>query len=353
MRRSLAWNARRKSGIVSAVPKPVVAVLIERRVQEMVLDEAIRAEMESHFSVRWPGAAGELKSADAVELLRDAEGCMTGWESPRLSAEVLQQARRLKVVAHSAGSVKHIVSDELWRRGILVTSAAAQNAIDTAQFAVALMVIARKNMMELADPSTLSANWRAKKGHRRPDDLRGCTVGVVGASRVGRSVLRLLAAFEVRRLVYDPLLGGEQAWELGAEKVELDELFRRSEVVSLHAPALPETRHMVNAARLALMKDGAVLINTARGSLVDHGALAAELRRRRIWAFLDVLDPEPPAPDAPVFGCPNLTITPHLAGAVGRSQKRLGRSALEELKRFFAGQPPLYAVKPETLAYSA
>jgi phosphoglycerate dehydrogenase-like enzyme len=170
---------------------------------------------------------------------------------------------------------------------------------------------------------------------------------------VGRRVLQLLAHFDVQVLLYDPYVTAEEARSLGAEKVELDELFARSDIVSVHAPALPETRHLVNAARLALMKDGAVLINTARGALVDEAALVEELRRRRLWACLDVTDPEPPPPGSPLLSCPNLTLTPHLAGSIGRARARLGALAAEELRRFFAGEPPLYQVTQEMLSRMA
>jgi phosphoglycerate dehydrogenase-like enzyme len=328
-------------------------VLLERRIQEKMLDEAACAELEDNFAMRWPATPGQLTEAHAIELLAEAAGCVTGWESPPLSAEVLRHAPRLKIVAHSAGSVKHIVSEEAWKRGILVTNCAAENAVETAHYALALMVIASKNVLELANPATLAANWRTRQGHRPPDDFRGRCVGIIGAGHVGRALLRLLTYFQVRRMVYDPYLTAEQIWEIGAQKTDLEELLRRCDIVSLHAPALPETRHLMNAERLALMKDGAVLINASRGSLVDHAALEKCCRQRRIWAFLDVTDPEPPPPDWPLFNCPNVTITPHLGGAVGRGQKRLGRLAIEELKRFFAGLPPLFRVTRESLLRGA
>jgi phosphoglycerate dehydrogenase-like enzyme len=132
-------------------------------------------------------------------------------------------------------------------------------------------------------------------------------------------------------------------------KVELDDLLRRADIVSLHAPAKPETYQMLNAGRLALMKDEALLINTARGTLIDESALVTELRQGRFFAFLDVTDPEPPAGDSPLRQLENVVVTPHLAGCI-ESCARLGEMAVEELRRFFTGEPPLYQVTADMLA---
>ena len=328
--------------------KPSLAILIDRSTQREVLDAATVARIEARFEARWPGVEGKITPEEAARLIRGADGVLTGWGSPNLSAALLDLAPALKVVAHSAGTVKPYVSDALWQRGIVVSSAAAAIAVDVAQMAIGLMLIGRKNLMELA-PQTAQGAWKNTQGHRPPDELRGCTVGIIAASHVGREVLSLLRHFDVRVLLYDPFVSAEQVLEFGATKVELDELFRRSDVLSVHAPSIPATKHMVNAARLALLPHGATLINTSRGSLVDEAALVAELQRKRIWAFLDVTDPEPPPPGSPLFGCPNLTLTPHLAGSRGRGRKRLGQYACDELERFFSGGKPRSPVTREML----
>ncbi|MCW8128797.1 MAG: hydroxyacid dehydrogenase [Planctomycetota bacterium] len=330
--------------------KPVVAIIVPKGTQKDVLNAETVARINERFDARWPKAEGKIDAAETLALLKDADGCMTGWGSPCLSNEVLAQCPKIKIMAHSAGSVKPFVSDDLWKRGILVTSAAAGIAVDVAHYAIGLMVIGRKNVMEVA-PQVTAGQWRERKAHRASDDLRDCTVGIVAASHVGRNVMRLLQPFEVKILLTDPFVSAEKAKEYGAEKVDVDELFQRSDIVSVHAPSLPETLHLVNAARLASMKDGATLINTSRGSLIDETALVAELHKKRIWAFLDVTDPEPPVAGSPLYGCPNLTLTPHIAGSVGRGRKRLGAMAAEELERFFAGEKPRYIVTQEMLKF--
>jgi phosphoglycerate dehydrogenase-like enzyme len=165
---------------------------------------------------------------------------------------------------------------------------------------------------------------------------------------VGRHVIKLLRPFGVRVLLYDPYVSAEEASQLGAEKVEMDDLVARADIVSLHAPGKPETYHMLSAERLAMIKDDALLINTARGTLVDEAALVGELAKGRFFAFLDVTDPEPPAADSPLRQLENVVITPHSAGCI-EDCGRMGEMAVEELRRFFAGEPPLYRVAPDMM----
>jgi phosphoglycerate dehydrogenase-like enzyme len=179
-------------------------------------------------------------------------------------------------------------------------------------------------------------------------EIRQKVVGVIGASHVGRHLIRLLKPFEVKILLYDPFVTTEQAAALGVEQVQLNTLLERADVVSLHAPAKADTHHMLNAGRLALMKDEALLINTARGTLIDEAALITELSQGRFFAFLDVTDPEPLALDSPLRRLENVVVLPHLAGCI-EDCSRMGEMAVEELRRFFVGEPPLYQVKPDML----
>ncbi|NUR24577.1 MAG: hydroxyacid dehydrogenase, partial [Catenulispora sp.] len=181
------------------------------------------------------------------------------------------------------------------------------------------------------------------------------TVGVIGASRIGRLVLPMLVRQGFRVLVADPTLTPAEAAALGpvpgsVELVGLDELLRRSDVVSVHAPSLPETRHLLDDARLALMRDGSVLVNTARGALVDTEALVRHCASGRIDAFLDVTDPEPLPPGHPLFLLPNVMVTPHLAGAMGTEVAGLGDFAIAEVERYLKGLPLLGTVREDDLA---
>ena len=318
-----------------ATGKPLIAVL-NSSPRVLLADELARYEDRLQF--RLPAPGDMVDAGAARRLLAGADGCVTCWGTPPLTAELLDAAPNLRIIAHAAGTVRPYLSAAVWERDIAVINAAGAIAEEVAQYTAALIVIGRRSLMEVA-PQTARGVWRQAKLHRPASDVRGITVGIIGAGEVGRRVLAMLSHFQVRLLLADPFVSAERAAELGAEKRELEELFAESDVVSVHAPNNEQTRHLVNAERLALLRDGAIFINTSRGPLVDQQALVAELHRRRIWAFLDVTDPEPPPPDSPLIGCPHLTLSPHVAGAISGSVRYQLRWVLDDVARLFNGEP--------------
>ena len=296
-----------------------------------------------------PGRAlTSFETAEAASALRDADVLMTGWGCPRIDGAVLAAAPRLRAVIHTAGSVKGHVDPAVFAGGIAVSSAAQANAVPVAEYTFSAMVFAAKRVFA-------RANWyahdRAAGDWRSGADtgLFGRTIGIIGASRTGRLVLDRLRTHDVRLLLADPYVTEHEARALGAELVDVDELCRRGEVVSLHAPALPETRHLLDARRVGLLRDGATLINTARGSLVDTDALTRHCASGRIDAVLDVTDPEPLPPDHPLLRLPNVLVTPHLAGSQGRELRRLGDFTVAEVARFTRGEPLRGAIRSSDL----
>lgn len=285
---------------------------------------------------------GDFADPAARDALGRAEFLVTGWGCPRLDAAALDAMPKLRVVVHAAGSVKHHVGEEVWRRGIAVSSAADANATPVAEYTRAMILLALKRAFTLSAQLT-TVGWPGPD-RRRPSGLVRRTIGLVGASRIGRLVAERLRDFDVRILMSDPYLDQAGAAALGVELVDLDTLVSTSDVVSLHAPQLPETHHLMDARRLALMPDGGILINTARGSLVDTDALVRECATGRLDAVLDVTDPEPIGGDHPLLALPNVFVTPHLAGAQGTEIALLGEYAVADLERFWAGEPMLGAV---------
>jgi phosphoglycerate dehydrogenase-like enzyme len=285
----------------------------------------------------------------AVELLGRADLLLSSWGCPPIDAHVLARAPRLRAIVHAAGTVKQHVTDACWERGLLVTAAAAANAVPVAEYTLAAILFANKKVLRLQQRyhELRSFRWW-------PAEFRGLgnfnkVVGIVGASQVGRRVIALLQPFDLTVQVFDPFLDASQAAALGAHAVELDELLRTSDTVSLHAPALPETRHMIDRRRLALLRDGATLINTARGWLVDGAALEDELRSGRIDAIIDTTEPEVLPKDSPLYDLPNVFLTPHVAGAMGTETQRMADLALDEIERFTRGEPFRYDIRREDL----
>ncbi|MFF1835264.1 hydroxyacid dehydrogenase [Streptomyces sp. NPDC058231] len=267
-------------------------------------------------------------SPAAAVALAGAEVLFTGWGATPLTAEV-----------HAAGSVKHHITEACWERGIAVTSAAGANALPVAEFTLAAILFANKRVLYAAH---LYRGLRTRHDWLR--ELAGSgnhrrTVGIVGASRIGRRVIELLRPFDLDVLLYDPYVDAVEAALLGVRPVELDELCAGSSVVSVHAPQLPETHHLIGAAQLSAMATGTTLINTARGSLIDEDALLPELRSGRLHAVLDVTEPELPPPLSPLYDLPNVLLTPHVAGSLGNELHRMADHALDELERFAAGLP--------------
>jgi phosphoglycerate dehydrogenase-like enzyme len=297
------------------------------------------------------GEVGELLCDDAVSDFADprfagamarAEVLVGHWGCPTLTAEALVAMPRLEMFAYAAGTVKWQVTEAVWERGLLVTSAAAANAVPVAEFAAAAIVLANKGLCWFAarerDPSVQVRIDPSSVGNYAK------RVGLVGASHVGRLTRELLAPYDLEVAFADPYLSEEDAARLGATKMELDALCAWCDVLSLHAPDTPATKGMIGARQLALLRDGTPIVNTARGALIDPGALEAELVSGRLQAILDVTEPEPLPEDSPLRRLPNVILTPHIAGAIGEETVRLADLAVAEVRRFAAGQPPLHPV---------
>jgi len=177
------------------------------------------------------------------------------------------------------------------------------------------------------------------------------TIGIVGASMIGRRVIELLSPFpHLRVVLYDPFVTQNDAAALGVTKLELDELCSVSDVLTIHAPDLPSTERMISTAELAALRTGATVINTARGALLDHEALMVEVSSGRLSAVLDVTDPEPLPDDHPLWELPNVVVTPHIAGSQGAELRRLVDHAVDEIERWHSGRPPLNGITMEQLS---
>lgn len=286
-------------------------------------------------------------SSDADSLLQafntyapQCEAVVSGWGTPALTDEQLAHAPGLKVLVHSAGSIKFLVPEDLWKRDIRVGTCNGALAVGVAENTLGMIIAGLKGYFPACEWAR-AGNWAdAKLGteHVIVRDPFDVTIGIIGASKVGRHLIHLLQNFEVDVLVADPFLSDEEAAKLGVRAVSLEELMAQSDVVTLHAPVLDSTRHMLKAEHFAAMKDRAIFINTARGSIVDEAALTAELQTGRIYAFIDVTDPEPPAKDHPFRSLKNVVLTPHLAGHASNGQKRQGRSTVNQLLEYAAGE---------------
>lgn len=333
--------------------RPRAALAMSRDAAAAVLDPESLEALAAICDLAPPPALDDLTTPRAREVLADVDLLITGWGCPPLDAAALAAAPRLRAVVHTAGSVRAHVTDACWDRGIVVSSAAAANALPVAEYTLAMILLTGKHVLERAreyHATRARAPWlrtpRTVGNHRR-------TVGILSASLTGRRVMELLRSHDLDVLLHDPYVTDADAAELGAARVGLEELFVRSDTVSVHTPLLPATRGLVSRSLIESMRPGSALINTARGAVIDQDALTDAARAGRIRAVLDVTDPEVLPPDHPLWDCDNVLITPHLAGSQGNEWGRLAELAVAETARWAAGAGFLHPVQRERLAYTA
>ncbi|BFV60062.1 hydroxyacid dehydrogenase [Kitasatospora sp. CMC57] len=333
--------------------RPRALLAMQRDLAEQLIDPATLARLAELADLDPLLVVDDFTDPVAAAALREAEVIVSSWGCPPLDETVLAAAPQLRAVIHAAGSVKHHITDACWQRGLQVTSAAWANALPVAEYTVAAVLFANKQLFRIRE------DYRAR---RAPHDWQRAyagtgnyrrTVGVIGASRIGRRVIELLRPHDLELLLHDPYVTAEEAEALGTRAVELDELCAAADVVSVHAPELAVTHHMIDARRLALMRDGATLINTSRGSLIDQDALLAELLSGRLNAVLDVTVPEVLPADSPLYELPNVLLTPHVAGSLGGELHRMAVAAADELARYAAGRPFAHPVLPQSISTSA
>ncbi|WP_156761094.1 hydroxyacid dehydrogenase [Microbacterium karelineae] len=320
----------------------------------LLFDEARLERISSIADAGQPLFLGDLGDPAHAAALAETEVLITSWGAPALDADLLARMPRLQAVFHAAGTVRELATDALWERDILVTTAADANAIPVAEYTHAAIVLATKRAF--FHMRTAHDQGRGSFGHEpRPGyGNLGRTIGIVGFSRTGRRVVDRLRELDgARVLVADPFADPERVAAAGAELVSLEEMLPVVDVLSLHAPSLPSTRHMIGRVELAALRDGAVLINTARGAILDHDALLDQCRGGRIDAVLDVTEPEPLPLASPLLALPNVAITPHIAGSLGGETRRLADAALDELEAFAADRPAMHRVHAHDMGVTA
>ncbi|MEO8785157.1 MAG: NAD(P)-dependent oxidoreductase, partial [Candidatus Saccharimonadales bacterium] len=247
-------------------PKPIVSLCMTSGLQENLFNRDARKQLEEYCQVlSWVPEQGILNTSTDILL--------ASWGAPQFDAEFLKAVPNLKMIAYAAGTVKKIVTDDFWAKDIPITSAAAANAVAVAEYTVSAMVFMAKNIRHGSEQYASDDKQKFVALRDMPRGFNGLNVGIVGASHVGREVIRLLKSYNVQVAVYDPYLSKEEATTLAVQKMELNDFMAWSDVVSVHAPKLPETTHLIGREQLSIMKKGSFFINTARGTIVDYEAL--------------------------------------------------------------------------------
>jgi len=287
-----------------------------------------------------------------LELLEKADVIFSGWHMPVMTQEFLDAAPNLKVVFYGAGSVKGFVTDALWERDIIITSAYAANAVPVAEYTFAQIIFCLKRLWhytrKIRNEKTYTPLVADMPG------TYGTKVGIISVGMTGSLVCNMLKGLSVDVFVYDPYATQELADELDVELCSMEYIFENCDVVSIHTPLLPETEGFITGGHIESMKPNSSLINTARGAIIrEDEMIDVLLRRKDITAVLDVTQPEPPVSTSPLYEMDNVVITPHIAGSTGYECRRLGRYMADELRRYVENKPLKWALSQDRTAVLA
>lgn len=336
--------------------KTKVAILVNKSMAGSIFDKSDLDFLTEFAEINNIEDLPETMTIDFMrEHLHDAECAITCWGTPSFTDELIESAPNLRFIAHAAGSVKNLIPEKLWKdRKCRVTSNAPVIADAVAQTTLAFILCSLGQFWALSK-LTREGNWSGgEKSLFTTKTLNGLTVGIVGASLVGKAVIKILEPFKCNILLNDPYISKYDADELGVTLVDLDELIKSSDIVSLHTPSNPDCYRILNENNLPLMQDGALLINTARGTAIDEAALIKELETGRIFACLDVTDPEPPAKDHPFRTLDNVILTPHIAGGhTINGRRKLGRNSINEIHNYIIKGIIKFEVREEMLSHMA
>src|SRR6201987_2927919 len=271
-----------------------------------------------------------LKEDDVLGIVADYSAIVVRSQT-KITAEVIEVAKLLKAVGRAGVGVDNVDVDAATRRGVIVMNTPGGNTVSTAEHAFSLLVSIARNIPQ-ADASMKAGKWDRKSFEGI--ELHGKTIGIFGMGRIGTEIARRVIAFGMRAIAYDPYISSSRARSLQVELFEdLDQVLAQADFVTLHMPLTAETKHLINAGRIAKMKRGARIVNCARGGLIDEQALFEALKSGQIAAAaLDVYETEPPPAEFPLRPLPNVVFTPHLGASTAEAQESVGIEIAEAIR---------------------
>lgn len=303
--------------------------------------------LEQLGKTKWNPYSRQYTSGELAEAIKDTEILITGWNCPKIEGCILQAAKNLKLIAHTGGTVASIVSPEVYKRGIRVISGNELFSFSVAEGVLTYILAALRRLPYYAEEMR-NGRWHNLDN---PKDvtcgLREKTVGIVSFGAVAHRLVQLLQPFGVKILVYSRRISQEVLERYHMEYAELEMVFRRSDIISIHTAANPQTVHMIHAGLLAQMKDGALFVNTARGEVVDEDALQKEVQSGRIQAVLDVYEREPLPKDSLWYRTENVLLLPHIAGPTIDFRAQIAKGLLDDIQTFGQDGVLQYEIKED------
>lgn len=310
-------------------------------VRPIIFPAAQVERLNALANVTWNPCQRQYTPDELRDALVGVEICITGWGTPKLDENILARANALKLVMHTAGSIGSIASAALYDRDIPISSSNDVMARQVAEFNVMLTLMGLRRAKQFLDPMhapTGTYKWHNYyKSGLKAIPMCKATIGIIGLGAIARWYIQFLKPMAPRILLYSRHTKPDEAARLGVELADLDTLLKTSDVVNILCGMTQETYHLLDADRLAKMKDGAVLVNVGRGAIIDEAALVAELQTGRIDALLDVFEVEPLPEENPLRPLSHATLFPHIAGAGNEGD--YSRFGTDEIERYLTGQP--------------
>ncbi|MDQ1913914.1 hydroxyacid dehydrogenase [Paenibacillus sp. GD4] len=316
----------------------------KKELRELFFSDEVVSRLHKVSDVDWVTAGEPYEAEQLLQDIGSYDAVLTSWGSPKLTAEIVAGAHKLQFIGHAAGTLIPYVDPLVFRKRITVVNANMALSKSTAELTLALMLAGSWNICSLRD-QLRSGIWGGNGG--TVNGLYGQPVGIVGIGEVAREVIQLLRGFHTNIRLFSPYCSEEEARQLGVTLCSLEELLCESRIVSLHDTLTPATRGMITREKLQLLPDGALLVNTARGALVEEEALWQELSSGRIHAALDVYHQEPLAAENPLLRLPNVICLPHIGAFSSYWKAQLGAMVVEDLARFASGLPVLRGITEE------
>jgi phosphoglycerate dehydrogenase-like enzyme len=321
------------------MPKPIIAVLSGEKLFASFFDDRRRKRLSTIS--KWTLFPTLTVDAATMAPIGRSDALITTWDSPYLSVETMKQLPSVRVITHCGGEVKKRFDAALFRK-LVITNTPVPMAMPTAELGAAFLLYAARNIDHYRDALRKKSNRIYQDVHIGgvlTESLLGREVGMVGFGRIGRSMVEMLRGFNIRWRVYDPFASKEVSPGSHVQFGSLAGVLKRSSLLVVTAAATEKTRHLLSRDRLAMLQDGSVVINIARGSLIDLAALTREVKGCRLRCALDVSDPEEPLPiKHPLRRLSGAIITPHIGGGGQRTRSEMADTAMDDLQRFFNGE---------------
>lgn len=316
--------------------KKVLVTIPEGDAKNTFFPPDISEYLEQRFEVTWNDSDKQLTKTELKELLREHDAVMTGWCTPMLDEEALSGNDRLKLIVHTGDTVANLVDDYAYEKNIRVFSGNRLFAESVAEGTLAYMLMAQRRIPDYVQRMR-EGGW-LKVGDVW-EGLLDKSVGIVGLGSISRLVIQLLQPFRVRIKVFSHHPAEKEFLEkYHCQMSSLEEIFSECDIVSVHSALNNENRALIGKEHFALLKDGALFLNTSRGDVLDEAALTEELQKNRFRAVLDVYQKEPLPVDSLLRKLPNVYVIPHMAGPTLDRRKWIAKALIDEMDGFFKGQ---------------